>query len=205
MKRLIVGAVLCVGSSCGGTEQRAHGTEQSAHSTAPPTASAPICRMEACWKLAADDRLSKAQRAALLQAGCDQGDALSCDYLSQLHATIPCPPNYCLDEEGIAIARRACELGAGAPCFYVVETLGDKLSAKEREHLYTRACFESYSVMSWAPACTQAEKLATQRGDTQRATLIRKHFDLASDCKEEVAEACSALEREPKWSELKLQ
>lgn len=205
MNRLILWLVLGTLPSCTRAPQitgSAEGTPPAA--TATSRSSAPLCRMDSCWSRATKEKLPEVEQKALLAEGCAQGHALSCDYLAQYHNGSRCPAGsaHCLDDEGIALARRGCELGAGAPCFYVVETLAEKLTVAEREQLYTRACLESYSVMSWAPSCAQAVKLATDRGDTQRAALIQKHFQLAQDCNEEVAAACAELALQPKWGEL---
>lgn len=208
MNRLIFALSLAAGLGCSapapGARSSPSAVAPSASApTAPSTADEPLCKLEACWKRGVDPSLSEDEKRASLRVGCDQGHALSCDYLSQYYAVVPCPKSPgCLNEEGVAIARRACELGAGAPCFHIVETLGEKLSAQEREQLHTRACFESYSVMSWAPACTEAARLAAERGSSERAAAVRKHFAIRQDCNEEVAEACTALDRQPKWTQL---
>lgn len=148
-------------------------TERASVDPALPAASAaaaPICIAEACWTLGVKEEDPK-RSEAYYREGCDQEHPRSCDFLAQMLADPSCGRPFCLSDQGVAVARRGCRLGAKSSCLYVAETRKDIADEAELEQLYTMGCDDA-SALIQDYSCRRAADLALARGDLPKAAAL---------------------------------
>ncbi len=144
--------------------------EVASPSASASVAAAPICDGEACWTLGGKEK-DPQRSEAYYREGCNQEHPRSCDFLAQMLDDPSCGRPFCLNDDGVAVARRGCRLGAKSSCLYLAETLKDKADKAEIEQLYTMGCDDASAIIQ-DYACRGAADLALARGDLPKAAAL---------------------------------